>query len=265
MSAGRTRARSAPSACAWRTAARCTASPSTSPPTCATCASTSCRAGSPTSRSRRWPRRASTCRCARWSTSSPAGPRRRVGRRRRSSARTSPGSTGPTICRRSPAGRGRRVTRAVQPGAGRRCGVDRRPVRSSTRKPEWLRPKVVPRSGGAARSSSTVRDLDLVTVCEEAGCPNLSECWADGTATFMVLGERCTRACGFCLVDTRKPLRAGRRRAGAGRRGHRPDGPGPRRADDGGPRRPRRRRDGPRRRAASRRSASAVPAHGSRR
>src|SRR5690606_5111494 len=37
------------------------------------------------------------------------------------------------------------------------------------------------------------------------GCPNLSECWSDGTATFMVLGERCTRACGFCLVDTRKP------------------------------------------------------------
>jgi lipoic acid synthetase len=46
----------------------------------------------------------------------------------------------------------------------------------------------------------------LVTVCEEAGCPNLSDCWADGTATFMVLGDRCTRACGFCLVDTRKPL-----------------------------------------------------------
>ena len=52
----------------------------------------------------------------------------------------------------------------------------------------------------------TVRDLGLVTVCEEAGCPNLSDCWSDGTATFMVLGERCTRACGFCLVDTRKPL-----------------------------------------------------------
>ena len=52
----------------------------------------------------------------------------------------------------------------------------------------------------------TVRGLGLVTVCEEAGCPNLSECWADGTATFMVLGERCTRACGFCLVDTQKPL-----------------------------------------------------------
>ena len=50
-----------------------------------------------------------------------------------------------------------------------------------------------------------MRRLDLVTVCEEAGCPNISECWADGTATFMINGERCTRACGFCLVDTRQP------------------------------------------------------------
>ena len=49
-------------------------------------------------------------------------------------------------------------------------------------------------------------DLHLVTVCEEAGCPNIFECWAEGTATFMVNGERCTRACGFCLIDTRKPL-----------------------------------------------------------
>ncbi len=75
----------------------------------------------------------------------------------------------------------------------------------ATRKPEWLRPKVVhgPEVLGLKK---TVRGLGLVTVCEEAGCPNLSECWADGTATFMVLGERCTRACGFCLVDTQKPL-----------------------------------------------------------
>jgi len=74
----------------------------------------------------------------------------------------------------------------------------------SDRKPEWLRPKV---SIGpeVLAVKSTLRDLGLVTVCEEAGCPNLSECWRDGTATFMVLGERCTRACGFCLVDTRKP------------------------------------------------------------
>ncbi len=73
------------------------------------------------------------------------------------------------------------------------------------RKPEWLRPKV--HIGEAVlRTKSVLEDLSLVTVCEEAGCPNLSECWRDGTATFMVLGERCTRACGFCLVDTRKPV-----------------------------------------------------------
>ena len=72
------------------------------------------------------------------------------------------------------------------------------------RKPEWLRPKV--HHGPEVLSlKRTIRDLGLVTVCEDAGCPNLSECWADGTATFMVLGERCTRACGFCLVDTRHP------------------------------------------------------------
>ncbi len=77
-------------------------------------------------------------------------------------------------------------------------------VTLASRKPEWLRPKV--RLGeGVLTLKQTVRDLGLVTVCEEAGCPNLSECWADGTATFMILGERCTRACGFCLVDTRKP------------------------------------------------------------
>jgi lipoyl synthase len=53
-----------------------------------------------------------------------------------------------------------------------------------------------------------MRDLDLVTVCEEAGCPNIYECWSEGTATFMINGDRCTRACGFCLVDTRRPLPA---------------------------------------------------------
>jgi lipoic acid synthetase len=73
-----------------------------------------------------------------------------------------------------------------------------------TRKPEWLRPKV--RHGPEVLAlRRTIRELGLVTVCEDAGCPNLSECWADGTATFMVLGDRCTRACGFCLVDTRRP------------------------------------------------------------
>ena len=78
------------------------------------------------------------------------------------------------------------------------------PVPLRSRKPEWMR---VPLSTGPTfhQVRSTLRDLDLVTVCEEAGCPNISECWNDGTATFMILGERCTRACGFCLVDTRRP------------------------------------------------------------
>jgi lipoic acid synthetase len=72
------------------------------------------------------------------------------------------------------------------------------------RKPEWLRAPL--RLGPELRAvEHAVRDLGLVTVCEEAGCPNRSECWADGTATFMINGERCTRACGFCLVDTRRP------------------------------------------------------------
>jgi lipoic acid synthetase len=73
------------------------------------------------------------------------------------------------------------------------------------RKPDWVRPKVN-HTEQVLATKRTLRDLELVTVCEEAGCPNLSECWSDGTATFMVLGDRCTRACGFCLIDTRKPL-----------------------------------------------------------
>ena len=75
----------------------------------------------------------------------------------------------------------------------------------SMRKPEWIRPHVK-HTDEVLKTKRTLRDLNLVTVCEQAGCPNLSECWNDGTATFMVLGERCTRACGFCLIDTHKPL-----------------------------------------------------------
>ena len=71
-------------------------------------------------------------------------------------------------------------------------------------KPEWMRAKV--RIGPEVLATKrAIKELGLVTVCEEAGCPNLSECWSAGTATFMVCGERCTRACGFCLVDTSHP------------------------------------------------------------
>jgi lipoic acid synthetase len=73
------------------------------------------------------------------------------------------------------------------------------------KKPDWIRVKA-PVSPGYEQTRAIIRRHGLVTVCEEAGCPNLSECWADGTATFMINGERCTRACGFCLVDTGHPL-----------------------------------------------------------
>jgi len=72
------------------------------------------------------------------------------------------------------------------------------------RKPPWLRVNAR-MDAGYRWSRRTIHDLDLVTVCEEAGCPNIFECWSDGTATFMINGDRCTRACGFCLVDTRHP------------------------------------------------------------
>jgi len=73
------------------------------------------------------------------------------------------------------------------------------------RRPEWM--KVKADLGPNYRETKRImRTLSLNTVCEEAGCPNIYECWADRTATFMILGDRCTRACGFCLVDTRHPL-----------------------------------------------------------
>ncbi len=78
-------------------------------------------------------------------------------------------------------------------------------VKISSRKPDWLRVEAAIGDDYLALRK-TMRSLDLVTVCEEAGCPNIYECWSDGTATFMINGERCTRACGFCLVDTRHPL-----------------------------------------------------------
>ena len=89
-----------------------------------------------------------------------------------------------------------------------------------------------------------MQELELHTVCEEAGCPNIYECWADRTATFMILGDRCTRACGFCLVDTpqaaaHRPRRARRVADAVGHPGPRARGDHERRA-----RRPRRRRRG---------------------
>jgi lipoic acid synthetase len=91
---------------------------------------------------------------------------------------------------------GRLAQAGVDPAAG---------LAISARKPAWLRANAhMGREFGSLRK--TVRGLGLVTVCEEAGCPNIFECWADGTATFMINGDRCTRACGFCQVNSAKPL-----------------------------------------------------------
>jgi lipoic acid synthetase len=73
-----------------------------------------------------------------------------------------------------------------------------------SRKPSWLKVRL-PTGAEYARVRATLRELDLATVCEEARCPNLGECWGQGTATFMLLGRVCTRACRFCAVATGRP------------------------------------------------------------
>ena len=73
------------------------------------------------------------------------------------------------------------------------------------RLPEWLR-ITLPTSDSFSRTRGLLDELKLHTVCESAKCPNHWECWGKGTATFMIAGDRCTRACGFCAVSTAKPL-----------------------------------------------------------
>ena len=78
-------------------------------------------------------------------------------------------------------------------------------LKTRPRLPEWLRIKL-PTSDTFAHTRSLLDELKLHTVCESAKCPNHWECWSKGTATFMIAGDRCTRACGFCAVATAKPL-----------------------------------------------------------
>ena len=77
--------------------------------------------------------------------------------------------------------------------------------RKRARLPEWFRLQL-PTAGEYFATRNLIDDLKLHTVCESARCPNHWECWSKGTATFMIAGDRCTRACGFCAVDTRKPM-----------------------------------------------------------
>jgi len=77
-------------------------------------------------------------------------------------------------------------------------------VRQPHPKPEWLRVRA-PGSDNYRRLKELMRGLELHTVCEEARCPNIGECWDYGTATFMILGDVCTRACGYCAVGHGRP------------------------------------------------------------
>ncbi len=80
----------------------------------------------------------------------------------------------------------------------------KRPDTPVLRKPDWIRVKA-PAGGVFAETRSVVKDNNLVTVCEEAGCPNIGECWSQKHATFMIMGDTCTRACSFCNVKTGMP------------------------------------------------------------
>jgi lipoic acid synthetase len=139
----------------------------------------------------------------------PEGSPRRVERQMASSRAVAAGGAMPAAAE----ARGGEAGVATRPGTRRplelrlaAAGVDPDGgVAIGERKPPWLRVKAH-MGEDFLGLRKTMRELSLVTVCEEAGCPNIFECWADGTATFMINGERCTRACGFCLVDTRHPL-----------------------------------------------------------
>jgi lipoic acid synthetase len=78
------------------------------------------------------------------------------------------------------------------------------PIEPKKLKPEWLKVKA-PGGEEYSRIKDLLRELNLVTVCQEARCPNVGECWSGGTATFMLMGEVCTRGCRFCNVKTGNP------------------------------------------------------------
>ena len=92
----------------------------------------------------------------------------------------------------------------VKIGAARHPEKRRNPDRPQPTRPDWLRVKA-PTSAAYQETRDLMRDLNLVTVCEEAACPNIGECWANKHATMMILGSVCTRACAFCNVATGRP------------------------------------------------------------
>jgi len=95
-------------------------------------------------------------------------------------------------------------TLAASPARPRHPEKAHRPETPALRKPDWIRVKA-PGSPGYAETRRIVRENGLHTVCEEAGCPNIGECWEKKHATFMLMGDVCTRACAFCNVKTGLP------------------------------------------------------------
>ncbi|MEX2520637.1 MAG: lipoyl synthase [Paracoccaceae bacterium] len=95
-------------------------------------------------------------------------------------------------------------TRDLSDRAQRHPEKAHRADNSSPKKPAWIRVKA-PSSPGYIATRNTLRENRLVTVCEEAGCPNVGECWSQGHATMMIMGEICTRGCTFCNIATGRP------------------------------------------------------------
>ncbi|MEL6266850.1 MAG: lipoyl synthase, partial [Pseudomonadota bacterium] len=110
----------------------------------------------------------------------------------------SPATPVPTLARAE------RSSRDLSNRAERHPEKAHRASNASPAKPRWIRVKA-PTSDGYRLTREVIREHKLVTVCEEAGCPNVGECWAQGHATMMVMGEVCTRGCTFCNVATGRP------------------------------------------------------------
>ena len=104
-------------------------------------------------------------------------------------------------------GHGRVILRDLKQPGHRHPEKVNRPDTVQPKKPDWIRVKA-PNSEGYKQTRNLIRENNLVTVCEEAGCPNVGECWSQGHATMMIMGDVCTRACSFCNIATGKPPQA---------------------------------------------------------
>ena len=79
------------------------------------------------------------------------------------------------------------------------------PVANRPRRPEWMKVRAPSKDGSFFDVQKLLHGLSLHTICEEARCPNIAECWGRGTATFQILGDTCTRACRYCYVHSGRP------------------------------------------------------------